>query len=122
MRIGSKKRFFGALPVNLNEYLDSLDRIFVLTVNPAEHLHLLQTLNAHQHGQSEYELRQRVAGHDKLVAKLIAKNATPIDTSRPIDVIVTDIITQVKTENYRIFTQKENTPSDNETDTRLDRV
>lgn len=78
---------------NQRKFYDLFDKIFVLTLSDPEILrHRLKTRNIHEFGQTPKNIQRAVENFETKNAQLLSAGGIPIDNSKPIDIVVQNII------------------------------
>lgn len=80
---------------NQSRFYDLFDKLFVLTVdNPETLKHRLETRNVHEYNQGPENIARAVQKYTERTGELIAAGLLPLDNSRPLDLVLEDIVSR----------------------------
>lgn len=86
--------FVLGMATNQNDYLQLFDKIFVLQCDPETFIKRIEIRTDNNFGKDKKVQKQIIARSKTYGEEMISKGAIPINTNRPIDEVVEDIIEQ----------------------------
>lgn len=81
---------------NQNDYLPLFDKVFVLRCRPEIFLARIETRTTNDFGKHPPEQRMLLEWQQTFETEMIQKGAIPLDAERPLEVVVEDIISNLK--------------------------
>ncbi len=87
--------FVGASVSNQRELAHLFDKIFLLTIDPATLRHRLTTRTTNTYGKNPKDLERVLRVHSSVEQEWLDQGAIPIDATRSLDAVVTDILEHI---------------------------
>ncbi|MDP4038715.1 MAG: AAA family ATPase [bacterium] len=84
------------MPHNLDQLLLLFDKVILLQCSEKTFLQRLKTRDSNDFGKADSEQKYILSWYKDFERNMLAKNAIPIDTDRPLDVVVKNIITKLE--------------------------
>lgn len=88
---GSEVLFVSGITSNQDDYLNLFDKIFLLQADEATFMNRMSTRGDDHFGYNEADRRHVLGWYKGFEERMVRKGAAPIDASKPIDAIISEI-------------------------------